>query len=203
MTLIGFEGAVFLMFAHGIMTALTFALIGWFYDQTHTRMLDDLGGMMKVMPFAGTCFIIASMASAGLPGFANFASELMVIIGAFKSNMWLGIPAILAVWGLVITGVYLLRAIKDAWFGELSERWAHLKDARTFGERAPYVMLVIVLLFFGFYPQSMLNVVEQGVKPMMIRIDAGKVRNEARRAATLKPADSGPTKSADAVDIPS
>ena len=202
-TIIGFEGAVFLMFAHGIMTALTFALIGWFYDQTHTRMLDDLGGMMKVMPFAGTCFIIASMASAGLPGFANFASELMVIIGAFKSNMWLGIPAILAVWGLVITGVYLLRAIKDAWFGELSERWAHLKDARTFGERAPYVMLVIVLLFFGFYPQAMLNVVEQGVKPMMVRIEAGKARNQALKSASSMPADTGPKKTADAADTPS
>ena len=82
-TLIGFEGAVFLMFAHGIMTALAFSLIGWFYDQTHTRMVGDLGGLMRVMPFAGTCFIIASMASAGVPGFANFVSEMMVIIGAW------------------------------------------------------------------------------------------------------------------------
>ncbi len=178
MTLIGMEGAVFLMFAHGIMTALTFALIGWFYDQTHTRMLDDLGGMMKVMPFAGTLFIIASMASAGLPGFANFASELMVIIGAWESNLWLLIPAILAIWGLVITGVYLLRAVKDAWFGELPERWKDLRDQRTFAERFPYVMLTGVLLLFGFWPQPMITMVEQGVKPLVTRIDEGREQNK-------------------------
>ena len=189
--LIGFQGAVFLMFAHGIMTALAFSLIGWFYDQTHTRMLDDLGGMMKVMPFVGTCFVIASMASAGLPGFANFVSELLVIIGAWKSHIWLSIPAILAVWGLVITGVYLLRAIKDAFFGELPERWKHLKDARTFSERAPFVLLVVVLLVFGFYPQPMVDVVEQSVKPLVLRIDEGRAANEARSArleSTTKPA---------------
>ncbi|MDA1194052.1 MAG: NADH-quinone oxidoreductase subunit M [Planctomycetota bacterium] len=173
-TMIGVEGAVFLMFAHGIMTALTFALIGWFYDQTHTRMLDDLGGLMKVMPFAGTCFIIASMASAGLPGFANFASELMVIIGAWESNLWLAIPAILAIWGLVITGVYLLRAVKDAWFGEMPERWSKLRDQRTLAERTPFVMLTAVLLLFGFWPQPMVSMVEQGVKPLVTRLDAAK-----------------------------
>jgi NADH-quinone oxidoreductase subunit M len=172
-SLIGVEGAVFLMFAHGIMTALTFALIGWFYDQTHTRMLDDLGGMMKVMPFAGTCFVIASMASAGLPGFANFVSELMVIIGAWEAReiLWYGVPAILAVWGLVITGVYLLRAVKDAWFGDLPERWKDLRDQKTIAERAPYVLLVAVLLVFGFYPQPMLDVVHQGVEPLVTRMD--------------------------------
>jgi len=188
-TLIGFEGAVFLMFAHGIMTALAFSLIGWFYDQTHTRMLDDLGGMMKVMPFVGTCFVIASMASAGLPGFANFVSELLVIIGAWQSNLWLGIPAILAVWGLVITGVYLLRAIKDAFFGELPERWKNLRDARTFSERAPFVLLVVVLLVFGFYPQPMIEVVEQGVKPLHARIEEGRKANETRSVQVLPQED--------------
>ena len=189
-SLIGIEGAVFLMFAHGIMTALAFALIGWFYDQTHTRMLDDLGGMMKVMPFAGTLFVIASMASAGLPGFANFVSELMVIIGAWdtRSVLWFGIPAILAVWGLVITGVYLLRAVKDAWFGELPERWKDLKDQRTFAERAPYIILTGVLLVFGFWPQPMLDVVHQGVAPLVTRLDEGRAANERdTRNARLVP----------------
>lgn len=189
-SLIGVEGAVFLMFAHGIMTALAFALIGWFYDQTHTRMLDDLGGMMKVMPFAGTCFVIASMASAGLPGFANFVSELMVIIGAWQARdlLWLGIPAILAIWGLVITGVYLLRAVKDAWFGDLPERWKDLRDQRTLAERAPYVLLTSVLLLFGFWPQPMLDVVHQGVKPLVQRIQDGRERSEGTRAVRLAPA---------------
>src|SRR5262245_62493578 len=105
LTAVGVEGAVFLMFAHGIMTALAFSLIGFFYDQTHTRMLDDLGGLMKRMPYVGTCFVIMSMASAGLPGFANFVSELLVIVGAWQQGSvageWMFVLAILATWGLV------------------------------------------------------------------------------------------------------
>ena len=171
-TVIGFEGAVFLMFAHGIMTALAFSLIGWFYDQTHTRMLDDLGGLMKVMPFAGVGFIIAAMASAGLPGFANFVSELMVIIGAWHSGIWGWVPAILAVWGLVLTGVYLLRAVKDLWYGEISPRWENLKDVQTPLQKTPYVLLTATLLLFGFWPAPMLDVIKQGVNPLITRIQA-------------------------------
>jgi NADH-quinone oxidoreductase subunit M len=186
MTLVGIEGAIFLMFAHGIMTALTFALIGWFYDQTHTRMVDDLGGLMRVMPFAGTCFVIASMASAGLPGFANFVSEMMVIIGAWEGGMWSRIPAILAVWGLVITGVYLLRAVKNVWYGDMPKRWEGLQDARTPLQKAPYVILVAALLLFGFYPQPMLDVIRQGARPIQARIQSG----EGSAASRLpRPAD--------------
>jgi NADH-quinone oxidoreductase subunit M len=189
LTPLGLEGAVFLMFAHGIMTALAFSLIGFFYDQTHTRMLDDLGGMMKVMPFIGTCFVIAAMASAGLPGFANFVSELMVILGAWKSTTLVSkLPAILAIWGLVVTGVYLLRAVKDAWFGELNPRWRGLRDARTFGERAPFVVLVGVLLVFGFWPQPMLDVIHQGTTPLLERLGVAADGSRVEKAGAAAPA---------------
>jgi len=188
MTAMGWEGAVFLMFAHGLMTALTFALIGWFYDQTHTRMVDDLGGLMRVMPFAGTLFVLASMASVGLPGFANFISEMLVIFGAWQhawGGAWYGyIPAVLAVWGLVITGVYLLRAIKNVWYGDMPERWKDLKDAKTPLQRAPYVLLVSVLLFFGFFPQTMLTVIQQGTAPLLERLPG----QERQAAAVDRPA---------------
>ena len=184
LTALGLDGAVFLMFAHGIMTALAFSLIGFFYDQTHTRMLDDLGGMMKVMPFIGTCFVIASMASAGLPGFANFVSELMVILGAWQSTTLVSkLPAILAIWGLVVTGVYLLRAVKDAWFGELNPRWRGLRDARTFGERAPFLILVGVLLVFGFWPKPMLDVIHQGTQPLLERLGVAADGTRVEKAA--------------------
>src|SRR3989338_4200502 len=79
MNTVGLSGVVLLMFAHGIMAALAFALTGWFYDQTHTRNLDELGGLAKKMPFIGTCFTMVAVASAGLPGFANFVGEIMVL----------------------------------------------------------------------------------------------------------------------------
>jgi NADH-quinone oxidoreductase subunit M len=185
MTAVGLEGAVFLMVAHGLMTALAFGLIGWFYDQTHTRMLDDLGGLMRTMPFIGTCFVIAAMASAGLPGFANFVSEMMVIVGAWEStSIWTKVPAILAIWGLVITGVYLLRAVKDIWYGEPKARWQGLRDARRLEERLPYVVLVAALLVFGFWPQPMLRVIHQGTAPLITRLDAA-----APGAAAARPAE--------------
>jgi NADH-quinone oxidoreductase subunit M len=142
--------------------------------------------MMKAMPFIGTCFVIAAMASAGLPGFANFVSELMVILGAWQSTtIWSKVPAILAIWGLVVTGVYLLRAVKDAWFGELPARWRNLRDARTFGERAPFAILIGVLLVFGFWPQPMLDVIRQGTTPLLERVGvtAGGARLERADAA--------------------
>jgi NADH-quinone oxidoreductase subunit M len=174
---IGVQGAVFLMFAHGIMTALAFSLIGFFYDQTHTRMLDDLGGLMKRMPFIGTMFVVMSMASAGLPGFANFVSELLVIIGAWHQGMY--VPAILAAWGIVITGVYLLRTIKDAFLGEMPPRWEGLKDAATPFERMPFVLLAAVLLVFGFWPKPLLGWIEQGVNPIVSGLEAARERAAA------------------------
>jgi NADH-quinone oxidoreductase subunit M len=168
----GVTGAVFLMFAHGIMTALAFALIGFFYEQTHTRVVDDLGGMMKQMPFVGVCFVVMAMASAGLPGFANFASELLVIVGSWESGFTLAglgwtvryVPAIAAVWGIVISAVYLLRAVRDAWFGAPNPRWEGLKDAVTPLQKLPYVALIALLTFTGCFPDTLADTIESGVR---------------------------------------
>jgi NADH-quinone oxidoreductase subunit M len=190
--LVGVEGAVLLMFAHGLMTALAFSLIGWFYDQTHTRMLDDLGGLMKRLPFVGTCFVLMTMASAGLPGFANFVSELLVIVGAWAQGMWL--PAILATWGIVITGVYLLRTVKSAFFGAMPSRWEGLRDARTPLERLPYALLVAILLLVGFWPQPMMDVIRQGAEPLVESMQAAQRRAGMAVPAPLeaaKPSEAG------------
>ncbi len=176
--LVGMQGAVFLMFAHGVMTALAFSLIGFFYEQTHTRLLGDLGGLMKRMPFVGSLFLIMTMASAGLPGFANFVSELLVIIGAWQQKMY--VAAILATWGIVITGVYLLRTMKTAWFGSMPARWEGLKDARTPFQRLPYLVLASVLLLFGFWPQPLLSLIEQGVSPIVKSLEAAQARSAVR-----------------------
>jgi NADH-quinone oxidoreductase subunit M len=163
-SVLGTSGAVFLMFAHGVMTALAFALIGFFYDQTHTRQLEDLGGLMEQIPFIGVLFVMMSMASLGLPGFANFASEMMVIVGSWERYP---IATILALFGLVIGATYLLRTVRAAFLGPRNPRWDGLKDARGWLERSPFVLLLGVLLAFGCYPAPLVKLIETGVKPIV------------------------------------
>lgn len=176
-TVIGVSGAVFLMFAHGVMTALAFSLIGWFYDQTHNRWIPDLGGLAHQIPFAGTCFVLMAMASAGVPGFANFASEFMILFGAWEAGyVW---QAVVATFGIVISAVYLLRAVRHAFFGPRKERWDSLRDAKTPFERAPFLVLLGVLLLFGFYPKLLTDVIEPSVEPIVAEVQQAADRLEA------------------------
>lgn len=170
-SVLGTTGAVFLMFAHGVMTALAFALIGYFYDQTHTRDLDDLGGLMHQIPFIGVLFMMTAMASLGLPGFANFASELMVVVGSWDIYP---IATILAIFGLVIGATYLLRTVKSAFLGPPNPRWDGLRDAVGFRERAPFLLLMGVLLLFGFYPMPMVDLISTGVEPIVDLLQAAR-----------------------------
>ena len=154
--MIGVSGAVFLMFAHGVMTALAFSLIGFFYDQTHNRWIPDLGGLAHQLPFIGTCFALMAMASAGVPGFANFWSEFMVMLGAWQAGFrW---QAVVSVFGVVISAVYLLRAVRDVFFGPRNPRWDKLHDAHGL-QRLPYCFMLLVLLVFGFYPRPFTEVI--------------------------------------------
>lgn len=169
MEIVGVSGAVFLMFAHGVMTALAFALIGFFYDQSHNRWIPDLGGLAHQLPFVGTCFVFMAMASAGVPGFANFASELMVMVAAWKAGfVW---QAVVSVFGVVIGAVYLLRCVRDTFFGPRNPRWDGLHDAHGL-QRVPFLFLLAVLLFFGFYPKPMVDVITAGVTPIVEKIRA-------------------------------
>ena len=176
MNVIGVSGAVFLMFAHGVMTALAFALIGFFYDQTHNRWIPDLGGLVHQLPFVGTAFALMAMASAGVPGFANFASEFMVMIGAWQAGFrW---QAVVAVFGVVISAVYLLRAVRDAFFGPRNPRWDALHDAHGL-QKLPFAFLLLVLLVFGCWPTKIVAVIQGGVRPVVDRIQQTAVYRES------------------------
>ncbi len=153
---LGLTGTVFFMFAHGIMAALCFALIGFIYDQTHTRMVPDLGGLAKQIPFISVCFVIVAFASSGLPGFANFVSEILIFFAAWDHYRW---QTILAILGIVITATYMLRMIRDVFFGPLKPEWTKIEDAKGFWGKLPYGLLVTVLLIFGIWPALLLNMI--------------------------------------------
>ena len=164
LNVIGVSGAVLLMFAHGVMAALTFSLIGFFYHQTHNRNVPDLSGMARKIPFIGVCMVMAVMASSGLPGFANFVSEVMVFIGAWsQGSPVFRVATICAVWGIVVTATYLLWAVRTSFFGPFDEKWDMLKDATDLRTRFPYVMLIAVLLTVGFCPRLLTDIIQKSV----------------------------------------
>jgi NADH-quinone oxidoreductase subunit M len=154
---LGLTGTVFFMFAHGIMAALCFALIGFIYDQTHTRMIPELGGLAKQIPFISVCFIMAAFASSGLPGFANFISEILIFFAAWNRYP---LQTILAIFGIVITATYMLRMIRRVFFSELKPEWGKINDAKGWFIKFPYAFLVVVLIIFGFWPSLLLNVIQ-------------------------------------------
>ena len=163
-SILGATGAIVLMFAHGLSIALLFALSGELRKRTGTLVFDELGGLAKVMPFAGLAFGLGAFAAIGLPGFANFAGEIMIFFGAFRNGWELGrfhifqIATVLALWGIVISTVYMLRAYRKAFMGALDERWNRLVDLRP-GLRVPVTLLVGALLCYGFFPQSFVRMI--------------------------------------------
>jgi NADH-quinone oxidoreductase subunit M len=160
--IIGLNGAAVLMFAHGISIALLFALTGEIRRRTRTLVFSDLGGLGKVMPFASFAFGLATFAAIGLPGFANFAAEVMIFFGAFRIGAdWhrfhlFQIATVLALWGVVISAVYMLRAYRAIFMGEGSKRWNRLPDLSR-ALRWPILLLVAITLVIGCYPNSILR----------------------------------------------
>ena len=166
LTPLSLNGAVLLMFGHGVMTALAFALVGHIYDETHTRSLPELGGLAKRLPFIATCGVMAAMASSGLPGFANFVAEMMVIFGSWDRYR---LQAVLAGLGIVITSVYMLRMVRGVFFGGANESLAHAKDAATPFARLPYVVLIAALLIVGCWPKPLVRLIDLSTRPLVAR----------------------------------
>ncbi|MBA3607179.1 MAG: NADH-quinone oxidoreductase subunit M [Chthoniobacterales bacterium] len=159
---IGLNGAAILMFAHGISIALLFALAGEIRARTGTLVFSDLGGLGKLMPFAGFAFGVATFASIGLPGFANFAAEVMVFFGAFGVGAeWQGfhifqVATVLALWGVVISAVYMLRAYRAIFMGPPNERLNAPPDLAR-AVRLPIVLLIAATMIVGFFPNTFLR----------------------------------------------
>src|SRR5881398_3443306 len=170
--ILGVTGAAVLMFAHGLSIALLFAIAGELRKRTGTLVLDDLGGLGKVMPFAGLAFGLGAFAAIGLPGFANFAGEIMIFFGAFK-NGWeierfhlFQIATVLGLWGVVISAVYMLRAYRKTFMGTLAARWKDLVDLRP-SLRVPVTLLVGAVLCYGFFPQSFVRIIAPAFRPYL------------------------------------
>jgi NADH-quinone oxidoreductase subunit M len=167
-------GAVMQMVSHGLMTALFFACIGMIYDRTHTRQLAQLGGLMKLMPFISTVFVIAGLCSLGLPGFSGFVAEVTVFMGSWQNaDAFYRVATIVACASIVVTAVYILRAVGKVIMGPIATReYSLITDAR-WNEKWAAGLLIIGIVAIGVAPFWLNELIGHGAETLMQNI--GKI----------------------------
>jgi NADH-quinone oxidoreductase subunit M len=165
----GLNGAVFQMFAHGIMTGLFFALVGLVYEKAHSREIFKMGGFGRMMPGIATAFTLGGLSSLGLPATSGFVAEFLTFLGAWRSaHSWWLFPAVA---GTFLTAVYVLRVVKQIFWGEVpAHREFHdLPDARG-PEWVALVFLMFVIVLFGVIPGIAVGPIDTATVPLLARL---------------------------------
>ncbi len=158
--IIALNGAVLQMFNHGLSAAGMFFLVGVIYERTHTRDLSEWGGLFPLVPIYGGILIFTSMASLGLPGLSGFVSEFLVVRGAWPI---FSVLTALSMLGLLFTGAYILKGIKETLHGPLNERWSgHLSEI-TAREVLVIAPLMALMLWIGVWPAWILDVINRAM----------------------------------------
>ncbi|MDD2586760.1 MAG: NADH-quinone oxidoreductase subunit M [Syntrophomonadaceae bacterium] len=166
LNLISINGAIIMMFAHGVMAALFFAMIGNLYEKSHTRNVDDFGGLAHQMPRLSVGFMLAGLASLGLPGMVNFIGEFTIFVGAFSTYKVL---TIIGVSGIIFTALYILRALGNVLFGPRREEWDHLQDLKG-PEMVPLIVLGAAILIGGIFPFTLMDLISSGVGDLIAQV---------------------------------
>ncbi len=169
-------GAVMQMVSHGLMTALFFGAIGMIYERTHTRQVEQLGGLLKAIPFISTIYVIAGLCSLGLPGFSGFVAEMTIFMGSWqRPELFNRIATILACASIVVTAVYILRAVGQSVMGPIkTEGFRTLKDA-TWNEKLASATLLIAILAVGIAPFWLNNLITPDTQLIIENIARGVV----------------------------
>jgi len=166
-----FNGAILQMLSHGLMTAMFFALIGMIYGRTGTRDIKKLGGLMKVMPFLAVMYVIAGMASLGLPGLSGFVAEMTIFVGAFQhDDLFHRVATIVAVSSIVVTAVYILRVVGKILFGPIiNDEHTKLTDA-VWHEKLPLIVLLIAIAGMGIAPLWISDLILDSLQPIVDKL---------------------------------
>jgi NADH-quinone oxidoreductase subunit M len=164
------NGAVLQMVSHGLMTALFFAAIGMIYQRTHTRTVAQLGGLLKVIPFISTVFVIAGLCSLGLPGLSGFVAEMTVFMGAWENpDQWYRFATILACASIVVTAVYILRATGKTVMGPMNDSYIAVKDA-NWNEKLAAGLLIGGIVAVGVAPFLLNQLITPGTESIMQQV---------------------------------
>ena len=164
-------GAIMQMLSHGLMTALFFALIGQIYGRTHTRDIREMGGLMQIMPYLAVCYVIAGMASLGLPGLSGFVAEMTIFVGSFQhADMFHRVFTIVACCSIVITAVYILRVVGKLLYGPVqNEHHRQLTDA-TWWERVSTATLIVCVAAIGCFPNFFASLIKSTFTEDIFRV---------------------------------
>ena len=171
MTQTAMTGAVLQMLSHGLMTALFFALIGMIYGRTHTRMITEMGGLMKVIPFLGASFVIGGLASRGLPGLSGYAAEMTIFIGSFENaDIFRRVLTITSITAIVSTAVYILRMVGKFLYGPMQNPEHATIPASVWFERVAVVVLIAGIVYIGSFPLGLSNMIHDSLADVMAQL---------------------------------
>lgn len=164
-------GAIMQMLSHGLMTALFFALIGMIYGRTHTRDIRDMGGMMKIMPYLGVCYVLAGFASLGLPGLSGFVSEMTIFVGSFMhTDFFHRAFTIAACCSIVITAVYILRVVGKLLYGPVQNKEHRKLTDAVWWERLSTATLIVCVAAIGCFPNFFENLIKFTFSPQIFAV---------------------------------
>ena len=176
MTQQGIEGSIFQMISHGLVSAALFLCVGVVYDRLHTRLINRYGGLVSIMPKYAIVFMVFTLGALGLPGTSGFIGEFLVLMGAFKKNI---LVATIASLGVILGAAYMLWLYKRIIFGKLiNEDVKKMVDLKSF-EIVTLWLLVLPIIFFGFYPEPLINSIEVSVANMIDTNDLDKINKLA------------------------
>jgi NADH-quinone oxidoreductase subunit M len=163
-TVQGISGGILQMLNHGFSTGALFLIVGMLYERRHTRLIEDFGGISKVMPIYATFFMIVTLSSIGLPGLNGFVGEFLILLGTFKVNVTY---AVFAATGVILSAVYMLWMFQRVMFGEVTrEENRKLKDL-SLREIIVLIPIILFIIQIGVYPKPYLSRMEPTVKNLI------------------------------------
>jgi len=164
----GLEGGILQMLNHGFSTGALFLIVGMLYERRHTRMIEEFGGLSKVMPVYATFFMIVTLSSIGLPGLNGFIGEFLILLGTFKSNV---VFAVIAALGVILAAVYMLWMFQRVMFGKVTkEENKKLKDL-SLREIIVLLPLIFFIIQIGVYPKPFLSRMDATVKHLIAQVE--------------------------------
>ena len=177
MTQQGLEGSIFQMISHGLISAALFLCVGVVYERMHTRTINEYGGLVSVMPRYSIFFMIFTLGAIGLPGTSGFIGEFLILLGTFKKNF---LAATIASLGVILGAAYMLWMYKRIIFGKIiNENVRKMPDLKR-SELLILICLAFPVVFFGLYPEPIINTMEVSIENLLEIYNSNTVFNQTK-----------------------